>query len=129
MSNAQTPQEIRLQQKILSNTTQADNPRNPGSKHDLQYILNSQGAASSASSSYTPLENGPTSGHSAQLTPASASRQKRSKSTDRPFECHICHFSFAQRSDRNKHIRTVHFRERPFMCEYCHQTFGEKGNL
>lgn len=129
MSNVPTPQGVRSQQQIRSNTTHAGNTRNPGSKHDLQYILNSQGAASSASSSYTPLENAPASAHSASLTPASSSRQKRSKSTDRPFECHICHFSFAQRSDRNKHIRTVHFRERPFMCEYCHQTFGEKGNL
>lgn len=51
------------------------------------------------------------------------------KSKDRPHKCETCGFSFGQRSDRNKHVRTVHLRQRPFSCFYCSQTFGEKGNL
>lgn len=93
---------------------------NTGSKLDIEYLLNGPSHNSSLN-----LSNEPTS--SGQV--ASSRSRQPVKSKDRPYACEICNFPFAQRSDRNKHVRTVHFGERPFVCPHCNQTFGEKGNL
>lgn len=131
MSHPRASQGMRGHSNISSSENRSDSSGHSPSKHDLQFILNTQAGNASASTPYTPLEGQPgTSGtRGGTSSEPGSSRNRRTKSSDRPFECHICQFSFAQRSDRNKHIRTVHYRERPFMCDYCHQSFGEKGNL
>lgn len=96
------------------------NSTNTGSKLDIQYLLNGPTQTTSTPSSNAANSSGQ----------ASTSRSRQlAKSKDRPYACEICNFPFAQRSDRNKHVRTVHFGERPFVCPHCNQTFGEKGNL
>lgn len=113
------------------------------SKHDIDYLLNRRVTSSSS----TPSTNSPQHGqgvsspttHQGQASSSTAQGSSsntahyvdasKRKSKERPYECEICKFSFGQRSDRNKHVRTVHLRERPFTCHYCSQTFGEKGNL
>lgn len=100
-----------------------------GSKHDIGYLLNSSSTIAGPAVGYTPVDHRLSSLDSMDLATSSRHPSSKMKSKERPYECNICHFSFAQRSDRNKHIRTVHYRERPFVCEHCSQTFGEKGNL
>lgn len=101
------------------------------SKLDIDYLLNSRPPSAStqpsSSRSVQPSRASSSSSHAPQIHIHHDSSKRKSK--DRPFECEICGFSFSQRSDRNKHIRTVHLGERPFTCSYCSQTFGEKGNL
>ena len=48
---------------------------------------------------------------------------------EKPFRCEICQSCYKQKSDLNKHIRTVHENEKPFKCEICHSCFGRKSNL
>lgn len=101
------------------------NSAKPSSKLNIDYLLNSSRTMTSSvpdktSATYTR--------HGVPPSFNAIPKPKR-KSKERPHECEMCGFSFGQRSDRNKHIRTVHFRERPYSCEYCSQSFGEKGNL
>lgn len=100
----------------------------PGpSKHDIDFILNNpQSSSAHASSRHSGVVRGSSASNRRSHNRPEVSKRK---SKDRPYECDICGFSFGQRSDRNKHIRTVHLGERPFTCTYCNQTFGEKGNL
>lgn len=108
-------------------------PPSSRSKLDIGYLLNSSGSGAGPSQqSYTPVDMNlepPASQSSASIGSSSSRPHPKAPQKERPYECEICHFPFAQRSDRNKHVRTVHFRERPFSCQYCSQTFGEKGNL
>lgn len=110
-------------------------PSSEGSKLNIDYLLNSSRAGGSShqgttSSSANRHARSTSSGGSSQSHSLQAAQEAgKKKSKDRPHECEMCGFSFGQRSDRNKHIRTVHFGERPYTCEYCSQSFGEKGNL
>lgn len=104
--------------------------RASSSKFDIDYLLNSRPptsahAGSSRSGQSSRAHSGATSSAPIHIHHETSKR----KSKDRPYECEVCGFSFSQRSDRNKHIRTVHLGERPFTCSYCSQSFGEKGNL
>lgn len=39
------------------------------------------------------------------------------------FKCDYCDKRFGSKSNLKKHARVVHFRERPFQCSLCHATF------
>jgi uncharacterized C2H2 Zn-finger protein len=58
----------------------------------------------------------------------------RSRSADfkeRPFACpdEQCTSTFGQKSDLNKHVKTVHQKIKPYGCPECGLTFGHRGNL
>lgn len=62
------------------------------------------------------------------IAPSSASKKPNDKKK-RVYTCDQCGRKFLQRSDRNKHEKTVHFKERKCYCKICGVGFGEVGNL
>jgi len=136
---------------LLNNSSNTHDLHNLHNYHNNSLSTSSSSTTSTSSSFSTPSPSpSPSPPHylsssyhphsiitptSSRSSSSSLSSSRSSRSTkplvgkDRPFACEICQFPFAQRSDRNKHIRTVHYGERPFSCQYCNQRFGEKGNL
>ncbi|XP_023314530.1 zinc finger protein 888-like [Trichogramma pretiosum] len=47
----------------------------------------------------------------------------------RSFDCEICHKSFGQKSNLQRHINAIHNRNKPFECDICHKSFGLKHHL
>lgn len=50
---------------------------------------------------------------------------------ERPYACpqDDCSSRFGQKSDLNKHFKTVHQKIKPYACPECGLTFGHRGNL
>eukprot|EP00171_Calliarthron_tuberculosum_P014462 IDg14462t1 len=74
------------------------------SKHDIGYLLNSHGASSASASTGRATGRATRSSTTANVSDSRTVLKRKSK--DRPHECETCQFSFAQRSDLGKHIRT-----------------------
>lgn len=48
---------------------------------------------------------------------------------ERMFSCHKCPSRFKTKSDANRHVRIVHERVRPYRCKLCPSSFSEKNKL
>ena len=51
--------------------------------------------------------------------PQITGRRKRLTLKEKPIECKLCDKKFAQNSDINKHVASVHQGNKPFECNHC----------
>lgn len=81
----------------------------------------------------TVLNNGGAPAAPAQPSPSAPPPQATPSAVPRAISaqlpCPRCDAKFGQKSNLNKHIRTVHENRRPFVCDRCPSTFGHKNLL
>ena len=55
--------------------------------------------------------------------------KKKTISGEKRITCNICHKSFTQSYNLNRHMKNVHRQEKTFSCDICHSSFSQKSNL